>query len=58
VAARLPGIPLVAIDSARLVVQPGPGLVSGVEALAWLLHPDAVAEPPPGRVARVPIGHS
>ena len=57
VAARLPGIPLVAIDSARLVVQPGPGLVSGVEALAWLLHPDAVVEPPPGRVARVLTGH-
>jgi iron complex transport system substrate-binding protein len=53
VAGRLPGVPLVAIDSARFVVQPGPGLVDGVEALAWLLHPDAVPEPPPGRVARV-----
>jgi iron complex transport system substrate-binding protein len=53
VAGRLPEVPLVAIDSARFVVQPGPGLVDGVEALAWLLHPDAVPEPPPGRVARV-----
>jgi iron complex transport system substrate-binding protein len=53
VAARLPGVPLVAIDSARLVVQPGPGLVAGVEALAWAFHPDAVPAPPPGRVARV-----
>jgi iron complex transport system substrate-binding protein len=53
VAARLPGVPLIAIDSAGYVVQPGPALVSGVEALAWALHPDALAEPPPGRVARV-----
>lgn len=53
VAPRFPGVPLVAIDSARLVVQPGPGLVDGVEAMAWSLHPDAVPEPPPGRVAGV-----
>jgi iron complex transport system substrate-binding protein len=53
VAARLPGVPLIAIDSARLVVQPGPSLVDGIEALAWACHPDAVPEPPPGRVARV-----
>lgn len=51
VAARLPGVRLVAIDSARYVVQAGPALVGGVEALAWALHPDAVPEPPPGRVA-------
>jgi iron complex transport system substrate-binding protein len=53
VAARLPGVPLVVIDSARFVVQPGPGLVDGVEAMAWAFHPDAVPAPPPGRVARV-----
>jgi iron complex transport system substrate-binding protein len=53
VAARLPGVPLIAIDSARFVVQPGPSLVDGVEALAWALHPGAVLEPPAGRVARV-----
>jgi len=47
------GVPVIAIDSAGYVVQPGPALVSGVEALAWALHPDALAEPPPGRVARV-----
>jgi len=52
VAAHLPGAVLVAIDSARYVVQAGPALVDGVEALAWMLHPDAVAEPPPGRIAR------
>ncbi len=52
VAERLPGVPLIAIDSANYVVQPGPALVDGVEALAWALHPEAVPEPPPGRVAR------
>ncbi|MGY1631097.1 ABC transporter substrate-binding protein [Geodermatophilus sp. SYSU D01186] len=52
VAERLPGMPLLAIDSARCVVQAGPGLVDGVEALAWALHPGAVPEPPAGRVAR------
>jgi iron complex transport system substrate-binding protein len=51
VAARLPGVPLLAIDSGSFVVQPGPLLVDGIEALAWALHPDAVPEPPPGRVA-------
>src|SRR3954452_24566338 len=51
VAEHLPGVPLVAIDSARFVVQPGPSLVDGVEALAWAFHLDPVPEPPPGRVA-------
>lgn len=51
VAARMPGVPLLAIDSGRFVVQPGPSLVDGVEALAWAFHPDAVPEPPTGRVA-------
>jgi iron complex transport system substrate-binding protein len=53
VGARLPGMPLIGIDSARFVVQPGPSLVDGVEALAWALHPDVVPEPPAGRVARI-----
>ncbi|MFW3168606.1 ABC transporter substrate-binding protein [Geodermatophilus sp. CPCC 206100] len=52
VAGRLPGVPLLAIDSAAHVVQAGPGLVDGIEALGWAFHPDAVPEPPPGRVAR------
>lgn len=52
VAEHLPGVPLLAIDSGRYVVQAGPALVDGVEALAWALHPGAVPEPPPGRVAR------
>jgi iron complex transport system substrate-binding protein len=54
VAARLPGVPLVAIDSAGYVVQAGPALVDGVEALAWALHPDAMPPPPSGRIAARP----
>ena len=50
VALRLPGVPLIAIDSAGYVVQAGPGLVDGVEALAWALHPDALPPPPSGRI--------
>ena len=52
VASRMPGVPLLAIDSASYVVQAGPGLVDGIEALAWAFHPDAVPAPPPGRIAR------
>jgi iron complex transport system substrate-binding protein len=50
---RLPAGRVVAIDSASLVVRPGPRLVDGVEAMAWALHPDTVPAPPPGRVAQV-----
>ncbi|MCD2193030.1 cobalamin-binding protein [Actinomycetospora endophytica] len=51
VAERLPGVPVVAIDSASYVVRAGPRLVDGIEALAHALHPDAVPAPPPGRCA-------
>jgi iron complex transport system substrate-binding protein len=50
VGARLPGTPIVAIDSAAFVVRAGPRLVDGIEALAWALHPEAVVSPPDGRV--------
>lgn len=51
---RLPaGVPVHAIDSASYVVRAGPRLVDGVEAIAAALHPGAVPEPPPGRIARV-----
>lgn len=50
VRAHLPGLPLVAIDSAAFVVRAGPRLVDGIEALAWALHPEAVVSPPAGRV--------
>lgn len=53
VVAQLPGVPVWAIDADALVVRPGPRLVDGVEALAAVLHPDAVPPPAPGRVARV-----
>ncbi|GAA2557185.1 ABC transporter substrate-binding protein [Pseudonocardia hydrocarbonoxydans] len=49
----LPDVPVLAMDSAAYVVRAGPRLVDGIEALAGALHPDAVAAPPPGRIARV-----
>jgi iron complex transport system substrate-binding protein len=42
-----------AIDAGAFVTRPGPRVVDGVEALAHVLHPDAVSAPPPGRVARL-----
>ncbi|HEY0937425.1 MAG TPA: ABC transporter substrate-binding protein [Trebonia sp.] len=56
VAAELPGVPVWAVDADGLVVRPGPRLVDGVEAIAAILHPDAVPAPPPDRVARVSSG--
>lgn len=47
---RLPGVPLVAVDSASYVVRAGPRLVDGIEAIAYALHPGAVPAPPPRRV--------
>jgi iron complex transport system substrate-binding protein len=49
VAAALPGVPVWAIDADGLVVRPGPRLVDGVEAIAAILHPDAV---PPSTAVR------
>jgi iron complex transport system substrate-binding protein len=49
---RFPGVPVVAIDSAEYVVKAGPGLVDGIEALAWVLHPSSVPAPPAGRIIR------
>jgi iron complex transport system substrate-binding protein len=54
VAARFPATTAVwAIDADGIVVRPGPRLVNGVEAIAWILHPDAVPQPAAGCVARV-----
>ncbi len=53
VAAELPGTPVWAIDADGLVVRPGPRLVTGVEAIAALLHPGALPDPPNGVTARV-----
>lgn len=40
------GARTVAVDSAAYYSRPGPRLVDGLELLAHLLHPDAVAAPP------------
>ncbi len=54
-AAALPAVPVWAIDADALVVRPGPRLVDGVEAIAAILHPGAVAAPPAGSIA---LAHS
>jgi iron complex transport system substrate-binding protein len=52
----LPGRPVWAIDADGIVVRPGPRLADGAEAIASILHPDAVPAAPPGRVALVEPG--
>jgi iron complex transport system substrate-binding protein len=52
VARALPGLPVWAIDANGIVVRPGPRLIDGVEAIASILHPDAVPAPPPATVGR------
>jgi iron complex transport system substrate-binding protein len=52
-AANLPGAAVWAIDADGIVVRPGPRLVDGVEAIASILHPDAVPPAPPGAVRLV-----
>ncbi len=52
-AQALPGIPVWAIDADGIVVRPGPRLVDGVEAMASILHPDAVPAARPGAVHQV-----
>jgi iron complex transport system substrate-binding protein len=54
-AAALPAVPVWAIDADALVVRPGPRLVDGVEAIAAILHPGAMADPAAGRIA---LAHS
>ena len=49
----LPGVPVWAIDADGIVVRPGPRLVDGVEAIAAVLHPDAVPAAPAGAVRRI-----
>lgn len=53
VARHLPGVPVWAIDADGIVVRPGPRLVDGVEAIASILHPDAVPDAAPDQVHRV-----
>jgi iron complex transport system substrate-binding protein len=44
-----------AVDGSSYFSRPGPRIVDGLEALAWVLHPDFFEEPPPGRVEKVPV---
>jgi iron complex transport system substrate-binding protein len=53
VALRFPGTPVWALDADGIVVRPGPRLVNGVEAIAAILHPGAVPDPPRDAIARV-----
>jgi iron complex transport system substrate-binding protein len=53
VARRFPDAPVWAIDADGLVVRPGPRVVDGVEAIAAILHPDAVPQPGQNVIARV-----
>jgi iron complex transport system substrate-binding protein len=51
----LPAVPIWAMDADGLVVRPGPRLVTGVEALATAIHPDAFSTPPPpGAISHLP----
>ncbi|WP_033342695.1 ABC transporter substrate-binding protein [Catenuloplanes japonicus] len=50
---HFPGAQVWAIDGDGLVVRPGPRLIDGVEAIAAILHPDAVPRPGPGVIRRV-----
>jgi len=49
----LPGLPVWAIDADGIIVRPGPRLVTGVEALAAVLHPGAAVPARPGSIQRV-----
>ncbi|MGK5685426.1 ABC transporter substrate-binding protein [Actinoplanes sp. URMC 104] len=53
VAPHFPDAQVWALDADGLVVRPGPRLVDGAEAIAAILHPEAVPVPPPGAIARV-----
>jgi iron complex transport system substrate-binding protein len=50
---HFPGAQVWAIDGDGLIVRPGPRLIDGVEALAAILHPGAVPEPPAGAIRRI-----
>jgi iron complex transport system substrate-binding protein len=42
-----------ALDGSAYFSRPGPRVVDGVELLAWVLHPQLVPPPPPGRARRL-----
>jgi iron complex transport system substrate-binding protein len=49
---------VVAVDASSYFSRPGPRLVDGVELLAWLLHPQLVEAPPPGRAIELAPQHA
>ncbi|WP_319459637.1 ABC transporter substrate-binding protein [Micromonospora sp. RTP1Z1] len=53
VASHFPDAEVWAVDADGLIVRAGPRLVDGVEAIAAILHPDAVPAPPIGSIRRV-----
>ncbi|SBT41955.1 ABC transporter substrate-binding protein [Micromonospora auratinigra] len=53
VAPHFPDAQVWAVDADGLIVRAGPRLVDGAEAIAAVLHPDAVPAPPPDRIRRV-----
>ncbi len=42
-----------AVDATSFFSRPGPRIVDGLEILAWAVHPEAYAEPPPGSITRL-----
>ncbi|MFG2052637.1 ABC transporter substrate-binding protein [Micromonospora sp. NPDC048930] len=53
VAGHFPDAQVWAVDADGLIVRAGPRLVDGAEAVAAILHPDAVPAPPTDRIRRV-----
>jgi len=50
---ELRGPEIWAIDADGLIVRPGPRVVDGIEALATVIHPDAVPPAAEGAVRRI-----
>jgi iron complex transport system substrate-binding protein len=42
-----------AVDATSYFSRPGPRIVDGLEILAWAIHPEAYAEPPPDTIVRI-----
>ena len=47
------GIPVWAVDANASFARPGPRLVDGIEALAAIVHPEAVGDPDPAMARRI-----
>jgi iron complex transport system substrate-binding protein len=42
-----------AVDATSYFSRPGPRIVDGLDIMAWAIHPDAYAEPPPDTIVRI-----